>query len=86
MTDAMSRERVLILVAGVIWPAGPYSVDPEAPDEQPWRQLAHRRDIKEYFDEVYDEIISLEQVPMPKGKRSWYHRVVLGGDPQGLVR
>jgi hypothetical protein len=61
-------------------------VNDEAPEDQPWRRLSHPRDIQEYFDEVYAQIVSCEQVPMPKGEGSWYNRIVLGEDPQGLVR
>jgi hypothetical protein len=73
------------MLTGVIWPLGPYAVDINAPDEEPWRRLAHRRDMKEYFDEVYDEILSLKQVPMPKGKRTRYRSIVPGKNLNGLA-
>jgi hypothetical protein len=66
-----------MFVPGVVFPVELYTVNDEAPDTQPRRQLSRPCDIQEYFDEVYAQFILLEQVPMPKGESSWYNRIVL---------
>ncbi|KAJ8108633.1 hypothetical protein OPT61_g8038 [Boeremia exigua] len=43
----------------------------EPPENEPWLLGAVSRDIQEYFDEIYNEIVALIMVPCPKGENSW---------------
>ncbi|KAH7084759.1 hypothetical protein BKA63DRAFT_2294 [Paraphoma chrysanthemicola] len=56
---------------GIVFPTGIHTVNMDAPQEQPWRRLAHPRDIQEYFDEVHYFMISLKQVLVPIGPRHY---------------
>jgi hypothetical protein len=46
---------------------------------------ADPRNFQDYFDQIYDDLVSLRMVPIPISERSAYNRVVQGGDWEGLV-
>jgi hypothetical protein len=70
---------------GVVFPTGYALVNDEAPEEQPWRRLAYPRQYQDYFDEIYDSIVSLKMAPLPMVENSRHHRIVQGEDREGLV-
>lgn len=64
---------------------GYFLVNKDAPDSQPWLQGANPRPYQEYFDEIYDDILSLRMVPVPKSTVGWYAEIIQGEVSDGRV-
>jgi len=75
----------LTYTIGIVFPAGSLIVDLEAPDHQPWAACGKPRDIKEYFDEIYSQVETLQMVPVPKGDARWDNDIIPVQWPPGAV-
>ncbi|RYO63597.1 hypothetical protein AA0116_g3172 [Alternaria tenuissima] len=58
---------------GILYAVGTGYVEP--PKDEPWLLGSVPHDIREYFDEIYNEIEGLTMVPCPKGNNSWNRTV-----------
>lgn len=76
---------ILTRLQGVIYPNSTALVNRDAPKDQPWKRGVLPCQYQEYFDEVYDDLMSLRRTPMPSGSHHSYHGILYGADKEGLV-
>ncbi|KAF2639090.1 hypothetical protein P280DRAFT_403991 [Massarina eburnea CBS 473.64] len=81
----LATDWIIDIDEGVMFASDGNIVDANVPEDQPWRRGGKPRDIKDYFDEVYFDMVSLKVVPAPPAGR-WGPAIIYGEGPEGQVR